>query len=1108
MTFAAVACLWSSVGVAGEAEWQQHIQAGNSALSQSNYPEAQKRFEAALKEAEAFGEQDPRLAITFQQLALVYMALGRSGEAMPLIKRAHAILQQLPEDSPWRTDPFAAVTPRSGPEVGAAAAWQRHDQAGTMALRQSNYPEAQKHFEAALKEAEAFGAQDQRLGMTLSRLATVYFSQGRYEEAEMLLKRALAIWEMQPGAGPWREHPAVMSTLQMLGAIYKMQGRSDQADLLTKRAEEIQREMIGRVPKSPYTDAGRLLSEANTHMSQGRYAEAESLVKRGLEMREKQMGSEHPIVGSTLIQLAGVYSAQSRYAEAEASLKRALSIWEKAPSISSEPSLGVAVILWQLADVYSSQGRHNEAEQLRKRVVDMAGKSQRPGDSTFIAASLQKQADEYISQGRYAEAEPILKRALSIWEKQLGGKHPNIVYQLAQLTQVYWLQGRYTDALDIARRAMAIYKKRAVAVKGLSVGVVSERRKDRYLFLEYVKLLSEALVADPGKKGQFLGEAFEAAEFTRTSDAARAVARMAARFAAGDDELARLVRHRQDTLERWQLLDSEFVQIVSKSPNERNADHERQIRTDLASLDRELAKLDVTLGRQFPEYRELTSPLPMALDEAQALLAPDEALIAYLVGEKESFIWTVRKSSADFRRVEITQQDLNRTVQQLRRALEPFEGMTVQQIRAFPFSQSHDLYQRILAPAEPSLTGVTHVFVVPDGALQSLPFGVLVTEQPKSPINELVRYRDVPWLAKKYALTTLPSASSLRALRRFAREAAGDQPFAGFGDPILQEGGGRSRGVNVVALFSRGAVADVNEVRRLPRLPETADELYAVAKALKANSQDVHLREAATETNVKRLDLSRYRVLAFATHGLMAGDFSGLSEPALVLTPPEKGTTLDDGLLTASEIAQLKLNADWVILSACNTAAADGTPGAEGLSGLAKAFFYAGSRALLVSHWAVSSDATVELTTKMLDEAAANPGIGRAEALRRSMLALMNRQDKSYYAHPMFWAPFMVVGEGGALSAQQAAMRVVIRRPEARAEESETVPVLPSEMGSTKQSDATKPEAPRAESPKMPIIWPVPAVEIFEGILRGAREVIEGVKKGVTDVLQGGAERR
>jgi CHAT domain-containing protein len=157
-------------------------------------------------------------------------------------------------------------------------------------------------------------------------------------------------------------------------------------------------------------------------------------------------------------------------------------------------------------------------------------------------------------------------------------------------------------------------------------------------------------------------------------------------------------------------------------------------------------------------------------------------------------------------------------------------------------------------------------------------------------------------------------------------------------------------------------------------------------------------------------------VLHFATHGLLAGETEMLvaskAEPALILTPPAQASEEDDGLLTASEVAQLKLDADWVVLSACNTAAGvSDTPGAEALSGLARAFFYAGGRALLVSHWAVESEATVRLVTRAFDELKREPGIGRAEAMRRSMLALTAAGGRN--AHPATWAPFVVVGEGG-----------------------------------------------------------------------------------------------
>ena len=130
-----------------------------------------------------------------------------------------------------------------------------------------------------------------------------------------------------------------------------------------------------------------------------------------------------------------------------------------------------------------------------------------------------------------------------------------------------------------------------------------------------------------------------------------------------------------------------------------------------------------------------------------------------------------------------------------------------------------------------------------------------------------------------------------------------------------------------------------------------------------------------------------------------------------MMTPPDEPSETDDGLLTASEVAQLKLNADFVILSACNTAAGDGKAGGKALSGLARAFLYAGSRSLLVSHWYVNSRAAVDLVTEMFRELEADPLMGRAEALRRAMAAQVTQGG--FRAHPSYWAPFVIVGEGG-----------------------------------------------------------------------------------------------
>jgi CHAT domain-containing protein len=341
--------------------------------------------------------------------------------------------------------------------------------------------------------------------------------------------------------------------------------------------------------------------------------------------------------------------------------------------------------------------------------------------------------------------------------------------------------------------------------------------------------------------------------------------------------------------------------------------------------------------------------------------------------------------------------------------------------RSFDLARSHALYKLLLERFAPMLSDKRHLLLVPTGALSSLPFQVLVTEPPRGAGSGEEAQKGAAWLIRRHALSVLPSVQSLSALRQLMSSGGAPKPFFGIGDPVLvgpaalnKQKRDAKRPVIERAAFYRNGLADIGALRELVPLPETADELRAVAKSLGAPPEAISLREDATETRVKTAKLSDYRVIHFATHGLVAGDLDGLSEPALVLTPPLVATETDDGLLTASEIATLRLNAEWVVLSACNTAAGDRV-GADALSGLARAFFFSGARAILVSHWAVYSQAAVHLTTQTFATLAHMPEIGRAEAFRRSMLALIDQG-----APPSFWAPFVVVGEGAAFPTDPA----------------------------------------------------------------------------------------
>ena len=307
----------------------------------------------------------------------------------------------------------------------------------------------------------------------------------------------------------------------------------------------------------------------------------------------------------------------------------------------------------------------------------------------------------------------------------------------------------------------------------------------------------------------------------------------------------------------------------------------------------------------------------------------------------------------------------------------------------------------------------------------------------------------MPWLARDHAITAIPSVSTLKALRTTKPGDAQRQKLIGFGDPYFNEREADEAAKEAAAALEppvdpnppsdpflgeeppgppvgvrRGpTTSDFSEaLANLPRLPDTAEELRAIAAALGVDPRaSLRLGKDANEQVVKTTNLSPFRIVAFATHGLMADDIEGLDQPALALTAPKVADIQGDGLLTSEDILALKLNADWVVLSACNTAAGSGA-GAEAASGLGRAFFYAGARALIVTNWSVQSTSASALIADIFRRQGADPQLSRAEALRQAMMGLVDGpgfvdgcgQDAVQLRPPAILArPTRSIGEGG-----------------------------------------------------------------------------------------------
>lgn len=748
----------------------------------------------------------------------------------------------------------------------------------------------------------------------------------------------------------------------------------------------------------------------------GKYYEARQVLAdaRRLQKQGLMSGSE---AAHLMFQSGSTEIGLGEYANALRFLREAEALYRQQGM--PENAAGFSWVLNSQIQAYFGMGRAAEAREILERRIALA---QDKANSIPVPGMISGAV--LLSTGDFERAEGYLRNSYGYHSRSKSSDHSDALISrgLLAVTRLRKEGGKEAgspefDALqEVSRKLIALHDNRTDAEESAIQRV-------------FKRIILEELLARTEKNSSaaLATLAFQVSDFLRSTVVQESVVASAARSATTVPGLADRVREEQDTRNELRTLSRFMNEQLSKSEEQLLPGVLAKMRARSDELVKQLEFLRKDILERFPDYANLINPAAPGFVEVAAALNQDEALISILPTRDRTYVWAVAPDGRTaFHVAQLTQQQSIEAVRKLRATLD-IEMSPNGALQPFDMQTSHFLYQQLLEPVKSVWGGKQRIVVAADGALEQIPFAVLVTAAPTGK-----DVKSAAWLVHDLAITHVPSLSAWVSLRRAAAVKGNQQSFAGFGDPVFSSGQRveKAKGASVRSLRlprntsgpsneaagtstalspkTEPPVAALDRYALLQPLPDTRQEILGMAQAIGADTKkDVFLGRQASRKAVMSAPLHDRRVIAFATHGLVPGDLPGLGQPALAMSSNEDPE--DSPLLTLEDVLSLKLNADWVILSACNTAAADGQA-SQAISGLGRGFFYAGARALLVTHWAVESESASRLVTEIFKRYGAETNLSRAEALRAGQLAVMKLPQ---YQHPFFWAPYALIGDGG-----------------------------------------------------------------------------------------------
>jgi CHAT domain-containing protein len=769
---------------------------------------------------------------------------------------------------------------------------------------------------------------------------------------------------------------SIANLYELMGGDAEKSGRPGQADEYYELASEYWEREARRFPGSPLpVDAGRVLRKRALRAIAG------GNVPAALDM----LSAAAKIVAGDIVpnpwealevanELAKIFVSKGRAAEAAGALSDALKLAEASRDISDGDHTGIFYRSYlRQAELLNSLSDYAAAESTFKKAVRAAHRTDVFIWNIFSTSRELKTLDEITASKDPSE---ILAQVVTMG---------------AEGAQSREAQVRIAFARFLLKRDRA-----AEAEAQLFLVVTAPQRVGAQAFI----VAAEALV-----------------EPSSTSEAL-----LLMNVVLGE-KVAPLQQLRLD-LQRTELLFRErqhdLLEAIKKTETSRDRKVEGVISSDLEALQGKRQRLRDELIRGVNPNALPLNGTPLSAHEAQDLLRVGEAILMYFVNEGRTIGWLVQPGrDVVMRPLSFSQVEAAFVAIELRRTLDGRPGVPT---GAIPFNT--DLaalaYEKLVAPFSEALAKTSHLFVVTNGPLQSVPFGIFLQTRSNLASGIQPEYGRLDWLGKRFAISVLPSVDALRVVRNHPPSLARKR-FAAIGDPLLEATAASEQTSRPVLLGTIGGVADRGVLSKAaPQLDLTATiDNMVDSLGLKRDWPEIYTRDKATESRVRELPLNDYSVIAFVTHGLTATSAMGhepvLAEPALVLTPPPtQGTDPEaDGLLTASEIARLQMiNTDLVLLVACNSAAAGEPLTLEAFSGLPRAFFLAGARAVIASHWFANHQAADRFFSIMLHHLRVHPDSTLAEAQKAAINWLLSR--KGVWSHPHFWAPFVMIGDGGA----------------------------------------------------------------------------------------------